>query len=94
MSNLKAEDLFFDAVGNAFFNGFVAKIDLVSLSGQSPQEAGKFVGDVRTRLVMTYPTVVQLRDNLNKILEEITKRQQQQIAPENAKLETNTKSKK
>lgn len=77
MSNGKADDLFFDAVGNAFFNGFVAKIDLINLSGQSPQEAGKFVGDVNKRLVMTYPTVVQLRDSLNKILEEISKRQQQ-----------------
>jgi hypothetical protein len=77
MSNGKADDLFFDAVGNAFFNGFVAKIDLINLAGQSPQEAGKFVGDVNKRLVMTYPTVVQLRDSLNKILEEISKRQQQ-----------------
>jgi len=37
---------------------------------------------------------VQLRDNLNKILEEITKRQQQQIAPESSKLESSIKSKK
>lgn len=94
MSNGKADDLFFDAVGNAFFNGFVAKIDLINLAGQSPQEAGKFVGDVNKRLVMTYPTVVQLRDSLNKILEEISKRQQQGQATQAAPEQEATKSKK
>ncbi len=94
MSNGKADDLFFDAVGNAFFNGFVAKIDLINLAGQSPQEAGKFVGDVNKRLVMTYPTVVQLRDSLNKILEEISKRQQQGQATQAVPEQEATKSKK
>ena len=94
MSNGKADDLFFDAVGNAFFNGFVAKIDLINLAGQSPQEAGKFVGDVNKRLVMTYPTVVQLRDSLNKILDEISKRQQQGQAPQAALAEETSKPKK
>jgi hypothetical protein len=74
--NNKFQDLYFDTVGNAFLTGYIAKIDLISLNGPSQEDPNKFVGDVNTRLVMTYPTLFQLRDNLNKIIEEIGKRQQ------------------
>lgn len=74
--NNKLQDVYFDTVGNAFLTGYIAKIDLVNLTGPSAEDANKFVGDVNTRLVMTYPTLFQLRDNLNKIIDEIGKRQQ------------------
>jgi hypothetical protein len=76
---MEGADVYIDGVGALFFNGQVLKIDLITLY-PDPKDNTKVNPRLAGRLAMPINAAVQLRDNLNRLIADIQKAQENQKA--------------
>jgi hypothetical protein len=76
---MEGADVYIDGVGALFFNGQVLKIDLITLY-PDPKDNTKVNPRLAGRLAMPINAAMQLRDNLNRLIADIQKAQENQKA--------------
>ena len=77
--SMEGADVYSDGGGALFFNGQVLKIDLITLY-PDPKDNTKVNPRLAGRLAMPINAAVQLRDNLNRLIADIQKAQENQKA--------------
>jgi hypothetical protein len=74
--SLEVTDSYIDAFGNIAFNGFVVKIDLVSLFPDQ-KDPKNVLPRLTGRVVTSIAATSQLRDSLNKMFADLQKAQEE-----------------